>query len=1629
MIDIGDIDFKFRMKDEAFARDLYGRWDDFYRDALHEIIEGVLARQDKEGELIRLECLELNLGNIRQKDFYQQFPVRLKEELERAFSYQSMQAGSRESAEERVQRRLASLRFYLEKGFCPTIWEDAEFNLEKEMQFLLLHTPQGLAHLFHEAIRYPGRLRRMVWGMPGELLGSVMLLWLEEKHIPQDEKEMRLMELEKKDYVLSSSLQKIVKDDQPLSERLSGLWEGEKTENYMSWLLSTAISVYEKRRSLARLLDTKPVVVLRFIHDTPDEKSIRSLAGLLDKVMVRQIINTESENHTEVDVPAYWMYLYNWLIKNYPFNGVYMFGNKMQFKEYLNVKLLHFIRKRSGSAYLSKAELTVQFLIEVFGREYYLEVLNIIYNQQERNADGSPVYSGYFNMELYYMFLRLSLIKIPARTENRLDNPALMDIGLLMVWLKDNKVSPVEKQTFLNLLAKEQWAVLLPWIREQKEYPVHLAVLARFMDEVVVYRILASVSCYAAELFVRLAEVLQSEAGKIKGLSGMDSARLSLFIRTAMLRWIVSQEGKDTNSREMVEVFLRILYKVISGEANDNVIVFESDQEVEEVIGQISEPLHLSGEKEWEMIGRALKEEDVSQKHLDLLGKGLDLLGGNTADVLEYSSKWIGHLRALLESGSISMIEKRRKIAWLMEVFRNRYESFVILLKEHALLARYIAVMDPVLLERLVIGLIRQGHQQPGVCLFPFYSWILAHDTCLDTFLKGGTVKLKEKMILLFADWAVDHSIGNLTARQVGKLFMEVIFGRENIFRISQGIYQALIRDFSLSGKPGQMYESEYVMNLLFQVTGFSLFSFMESDNYADGSGDSEAVTGNQIQKSEEGRVKLPSSDLLEKNNSACKDKDINLLLQQDFVRWSQSIEKEEYTFHLIVEKYLDKPADFMAWIKMDSICAELKRKMLRHYSVRHPNECMCLLRGCPNDEAYLSRLAEIWGIAGLLEFIGHISIFKAEILSQVIGTLQRHPDFLSVIKEHRGRQGDRLSRALLLFILDVKALGHNALKPEEIIRKWVECLHVSYTGKTVYRPSEESQWRQVEILLAGKLGVQMDGMVLEHKAAHPESRQDKDEIWRSSSVRREEIADLLKRPVEKMVLQRHVAIIMEYHSKLLLDFLEKDADKIMAEKLAAVIDRVLLERLMVLVSASIDRAQTVFFSRLMTWLRQHLIGDSSEEILFCALLSWMRERTWRNETQEQMRDFFFTRLHEKLENIPEEALMAELYPQGDKILASESVASSQPTTPLPEEEAVAETIDIPIQEWDEPALMNWLKDSAVSRYMKQYVLHQILVSRPERILSLVRKMMHGEMVLPDEWSNWLDEKDWIRIVAGRSLYKAELLEQIMEYLLKKQLVGEVFLRTALVRFLIERDFESWIRESGNDTVRQFIQLIERLGGKNEPGSASPEWSAPELAQQVEKELSLGNTEQELAEKAAVGAPEYISVGNAGVVLLTPWFPRLFGMLGLLDEEKKDFRDMESRIRAIFIIQRLVTYEEREYEEKELSFNRILVSCPFSEPLPVKMELTENELQTIEYMLDGVKNNWTKVQNISIKGFQTNFIERSGNLEQREDKWSLFVDPRAYDMLLDTLPWSYDRVRFPWLKKQIHVSWRTKEDF
>ena len=252
--------------------------------------------------------------------------------------------------------------------------------------------------------------------------------------------------------------------------------------------------------------------------------------------------------------------------------------------------------------------------------------------------------------------------------------------------------------------------------------------------------------------------------------------------------------------------------------------------------------------------------------------------------------------------------------------------------------------------------------------------------------------------------------------------------------------------------------------------------------------------------------------------------------------------------------------------------------------------------------------------------------------------------------------------------------------------------------------------------------------------------------------------------------------------------------------------------------------------------------------------------------------------------------------------------------------------------------------------------------------------------------------------------------------------VEETGLCTALAVCLIHNRAEGLVYNSREEVIRSFVQSIPALQKKAET-------EKEEVMRKIKEELKITPAEERLPAAEQEESAGYLLTGSAGLCLISPWFPRLFDMLGYLCEDKKAFKDTASKIRAVFLLQYLACPEEKKYRETELAFNRLLVALPMHIPLPERLPLTDDEKQTAESMLEGVKANWKQMSGTSVAGFRQSFIARSGTLEEQDEKWMLTVNEQAFDILLDTVPWSFRQIRFSWLKKYVEVVWRERQEF
>ena len=472
-----------------------------------------------------------------------------------------------------------------------------------------------------------------------------------------------------------------------------------------------------------------------------------------------------------------------------------------------------------------------------------------------------------------------------------------------------------------------------------------------------------------------------------------------------------------------------------------------------------------------------------------------------------------------------------------------------------------------------------------------------------------------------------------------------------------------------------------------------------------------------------------------------------------------------------------------------------------------------------------------------------------------------------------------------------------------------------------------------------------------------------------------EETIDVLHDNETNDVIFGHTIVsLLENNPSELLTFIETNADSIFIKRMAILSDITILNRWSTYLITVPGFEQADRFGQVMMWICTLASNHTMTAAITEALLFWIKDNDWKKQSAEQIEEYFIKRLF--------------------------GVGSMGNNLGL--------------------SAIEMLKDENMPLTVRKNLVQNYIHLQPKKLLDYIRVTVKRNTQTIEYWTEWINTEGWISLAASQSILQAEKLRQIMEYLSAETSFKKEEIEVALATVVLDFYSSEQISIEKDVTVNRFIQALPNLNN-NERNSSMSNQNTLEKVLSIDKEYVVSEEVED--------EPDYLFITNAGLCLLSPWFPRLFDRLGYLNDEKMDFKDTPSRIRAVFVLQYLVCPEERNFSEVELAFNRILVSLRMSVPLPKQLSLTDEEKLSADSMVSAVKAYWPKMSGTSLKGFRQSFISRGGRLEQQDEKWILTVDDKVYDVILDTVPWSFKQIRYHWLKKYIQVLWHEKEEF
>ncbi len=238
----------------------------------------------------------------------------------------------------------------------------------------------------------------------------------------------------------------------------------------------------------------------------------------------------------------------------------------------------------------------------------------------------------------------------------------------------------------------------------------------------------------------------------------------------------------------------------------------------------------------------------------------------------------------------------------------------------------------------------------------------------------------------------------------------------------------------------------------------------------------------------------------------------------------------------------------------------------------------------------------------------------------------------------------------------------------------------------------------------------------------------------------------------------------------------------------------------------------------------------------------------------------------------------------------------------------------------------------------------------------------------------------------------------------------------------LEKDLKKKIAGFEQELEKLLTDLALILDRRELKPEGEPANSLIELEQSLRRLKEIPAYRKEFPPSNAFSASEELFIGNAGLILLWPYLSNFFETLGLLKNNDR-FITEQSRERAVFLLQYLVGAAGK-LQEYEMALPKLLCGMeprgtvnPFLTPTP-------GEGYEGDKLLQAVIHNWAALKNLSVANFQKMFLQREGMIFNRDGHPVLKVAEKAYDILVDRLPWGIGLVKLPWMAGLLMVEWR-----
>lgn len=160
-------------------------------------------------------------------------------------------------------------------------------------------------------------------------------------------------------------------------------------------------------------------------------------------------------------------------------------------------------------------------------------------------------------------------------------------------------------------------------------------------------------------------------------------------------------------------------------------------------------------------------------------------------------------------------------------------------------------------------------------------------------------------------------------------------------------------------------------------------------------------------------------------------------------------------------------------------------------------------------------------------------------------------------------------------------------------------------------------------------------------------------------------------------------------------------------------------------------------------------------------------------------------------------------------------------------------------------------------------------------------------------------------------------------------------------------------------------------------------------------------------------------VQNAGLILIHPFIKTFFEHCDLLDPKTQQLIDPELCAHLLHYI----ATGRTNAPEYDMVFEKFLCNIPMNQTINRHIKLSRKHKTQAKNVIESVQHNWNPMKKSSAALLQNEFFQRSGKLVITDHDYTLTIERKAQDILLDMLGWGLGLVKLPWKEKFIFVNW------